>query len=185
MKNETRVALKYHFILNVMLPPLWCEYIIEHKSLIHEAFLTFKDGLMADDSIWDYGQWMSLSGIKFHNMPHLFTIRTEDCRFFHSVAESLQDCCLACVSPPNHKDTELSKLCSDFSNLLYSELRLWWGRHCERCSQWCGMIKTIQVVTVTRTSHTSYSQLSFFSLHSYHYVWGRWKSVQQCPSCSW
>ena len=51
MKDETRVALKYHFVLDVMLPPLWCGYIIEHKSLIDEPFLTFKDGLRADDSI--------------------------------------------------------------------------------------------------------------------------------------
>ena len=67
---------------------------------------------------------MSVSGIKFHDMLHLFTIRTEDCRFFRSVAESLQDCCLACISPPDHEDTESSKLCSYFSNLLCSELRL-------------------------------------------------------------
>ena len=140
MKDETRVALEYHFVLDVMLPPLWCGYIIEHKSLIREPFLTFTVGLTADDSIWDYGQWMSVSGIKFHNMPHLFTIRTEDCRFFRSVAESLQDCCLACISPPDYKDTESSKLSSDFSNLLFSELRLWWGRHCERCSR-CWMIR--------------------------------------------
>ena len=91
-------------------------------------------------------EWMSVSGIKFHDMPHLFTIRTEDRRFFCSVAESLQDCCFACVSPPNHKDTESSKLCSDFSNLLCSELRLWWGRHCERCgARWCGMIRPFKL----------------------------------------
>ena len=67
---------------------------------------------------------MSVSGIKFHDVPHLFTIRTEDCRFFRSVAESLQDCCLACISPADHKDTESSKIFSDVSNLLCSELKL-------------------------------------------------------------
>ena len=51
MKDETRIALKYHFVLDVMLPLLWCGYIIEQKSLIHGPSLTFKDGLRADDSI--------------------------------------------------------------------------------------------------------------------------------------
>ena len=32
--------------------------------------------------------------------------------------------CYFNISPPDHKDTESSQLCSDFSNLLCSELRL-------------------------------------------------------------
>ena len=160
---------------------------ISHWYTNHSEFLTFKDGLRADDSIWDYWQWMSVSGIKFHDMPHLFTIRTEDCRFFRSVAESLQDCRLACVSPPDHKDTESRKLCWYFLNLLCSELRLWWGRHCERCSRWCGMIRPFKLWLSQEwhlaqvIPHFHYSLCAATTM----YVRGRWKSVQQCPSCSW
>ena len=177
MKDQARVALKYHFVLNVMLPPLWCGYIIEHKSLIRKLFLTFKDGLRANDLTWDYGQWMSVSGIKFQDMPHLFTIQTEDCRFFCHVAESLQDCCLACISPPDHKDTESSKLCSDFLNLLCSKLRLWWGRHCERCC-WCGMIRPFKLL-----SQEHLVQVILILSVQLPLCLGHWKSMQQCPSC--
>jgi len=55
---------------------------------------------------------MLVSGMNFQRIVHLFTIWTEDHRVCCRVAESLQDCCLACVGSPDHENAELSKLCS-------------------------------------------------------------------------
>jgi hypothetical protein len=59
--------------------------------------------------------------LNFHDTLHLFTVRIEDYRFACSVADSSQNCCLACVGSPDHKDTELLGLFSSFLNLLSSE----------------------------------------------------------------
>ena len=60
--------------------------------------------------------------MNYHHIPYLFALRTEDHRFSCSIAESSQDCCLARVGSPDNEDTELSKLCSHFLNLVDSEL---------------------------------------------------------------
>ena len=79
--------------------------------------------------------------MNFHHIHHLFTIRTEDRRIPCSVAESSQDCCLARVSSPDHEDTELSKICFQFLNLLISELGFRWSRHWHSDKSSCRMIR--------------------------------------------
>jgi len=55
MEDKTRVAFKYHLVLDVVLSTLRFEDINWRWPTGYTKPLTPKDGLRADDSIWDHG----------------------------------------------------------------------------------------------------------------------------------
>ena len=133
VKDKTRVILKYHLILDVMLSTLQGEDIITNQY--HGRRMTYPQG-------WIKGRrldlrlraWMSVSGMNvWTSMIHstFLPSRSKIIGFACSVADSSQNCCLACVGFPNCEDTELLKPCSIFLNLLSSEQGFRWSRHCE------------------------------------------------------
>jgi hypothetical protein len=59
--------------------------------------------------------------LNFHDTLHLFTVWIKDYRFACSVADSSQNCCLACVGSPDHEDTKFPEPFSGILNLPGSE----------------------------------------------------------------
>ena len=53
MKDEMRITLKYHLVLNIMFSTLWCDDIKLNIDATNWQLPTFKDGLRADASIWE------------------------------------------------------------------------------------------------------------------------------------
>jgi hypothetical protein len=57
----------------------------------------------------------------FDTGAHLFALRSEDFRTFGCFANSLKDCCFACICSANYENTELRTAFADLAKAILAE----------------------------------------------------------------